>query len=146
MAEAGAADRGHGGWVEDVESGDAEVIQGLGIRVDVLDTRNAAAQFNLLATERGVSEVAGLVVPAGFCTEMMRILPTRFCPKSISVLPDLDLNNFCGDIVCLTRTGGASGEISFAVVGLVITSTGSPASAASHDEEFESDISKTSPL
>ncbi|KAL6714145.1 hypothetical protein ACLMJK_008639 [Lecanora helva] len=38
-------------------------INGLGIRVDVQDTRNAAAQFNLLATERGVGNVAAALVP-----------------------------------------------------------------------------------
>lgn len=41
-------------------------INSLGIRVDVLDTRNAAAQFNLLATERGVSEVAAAMIPIGW--------------------------------------------------------------------------------
>ena len=38
----------------------------LGIRVEVLDTRNAAAQFNLLATERGVQQVAAALVPLGW--------------------------------------------------------------------------------
>ena len=41
-------------------------INSLGIRVDIQDTRNAAAQFNLLATERGVSEVAAALVPIGW--------------------------------------------------------------------------------
>ena len=41
-------------------------IASLGIRVEVLDTRNAAAQFNLLATERGVSEVAAALIPIGW--------------------------------------------------------------------------------
>ncbi|EAW11476.1 Mth938-like domain-containing protein [Aspergillus clavatus NRRL 1] len=41
-------------------------INSLGIRVDVLDTRNAAAQFNLLATERGVSEIAAAMIPIGW--------------------------------------------------------------------------------
>ncbi|KAL9596997.1 MAG: hypothetical protein Q9219_005423 [cf. Caloplaca sp. 3 TL-2023] len=41
-------------------------LNGLGIRVEVQDTRNAAAQFNLLATERGVSEVAAALVPIGW--------------------------------------------------------------------------------
>lgn len=41
-------------------------IAQLGIRVEVLDTRNAAAQFNLLATERGVSEVAAALIPMGW--------------------------------------------------------------------------------
>lgn len=43
-----------------------ERIAGLGIRVDVLDTRNAAAQFNLLATERGVGTIAAAMVPLGW--------------------------------------------------------------------------------
>ena len=41
-------------------------ISQLGLRVEVLDTRNAAAQFNLLATERGVSEVAAALIPIGW--------------------------------------------------------------------------------
>ncbi|KAE8352644.1 hypothetical protein BDV28DRAFT_134782 [Aspergillus coremiiformis] len=41
-------------------------INSLGVRVEVLDTRNAAAQFNLLATERGVSEIAAAMVPIGW--------------------------------------------------------------------------------
>ena len=38
----------------------------LGIRLDVQDTRNAASQFNLLATERGVSQVAAALIPIGW--------------------------------------------------------------------------------
>ena len=41
-------------------------IHSLGIRVDVQDTRNAAAQFNLLATERGVSNIAAALIPVGW--------------------------------------------------------------------------------
>ncbi|KAF7559435.1 hypothetical protein G7046_g4719 [Stylonectria norvegica] len=41
-------------------------ISDLGMRVDVLDTRNAASQFNLLATERGVSDVAAALIPIGW--------------------------------------------------------------------------------
>ncbi|KAJ5095781.1 hypothetical protein NUU61_005137 [Penicillium alfredii] len=41
-------------------------INSLGIRVDILDTRNAAAQFNLLATERGVTEIAAALIPIGW--------------------------------------------------------------------------------
>ena len=41
-------------------------INNLGIRVEVQDTRNAAAQFNLLATERGVQQVAAALVPIGW--------------------------------------------------------------------------------
>ncbi|KAL8417622.1 hypothetical protein RB594_001328 [Gaeumannomyces avenae] len=42
------------------------LVSGLGLRVEVLDTRNAAAQFNLLATERGVGDVAAALVPFGW--------------------------------------------------------------------------------
>ncbi len=38
-------------------------IASLGMRVEVLDSRNAASQFNLLATERGVSDVAAARSP-----------------------------------------------------------------------------------
>jgi len=41
-------------------------ISKLGIRVEVQDTRNAAAQFNLLATERGVQQVAAALIPIGW--------------------------------------------------------------------------------
>jgi uncharacterized protein len=43
-----------------------QYLNGLGIRLDVQDTRNAAAQFNLLATERGVGQVAAALVPIGW--------------------------------------------------------------------------------
>ena len=41
-------------------------ITDLGIRIEVQDTRNAAAQFNLLATERGVQQIAAALVPIGW--------------------------------------------------------------------------------
>ncbi|KAF2469151.1 uncharacterized protein BDR25DRAFT_229817 [Lindgomyces ingoldianus] len=41
-------------------------LSDLGIRIDIQDTRNAAAQFNLLATERGVSQVAAALIPVGW--------------------------------------------------------------------------------
>jgi NADH dehydrogenase [ubiquinone] 1 alpha subcomplex assembly factor 3 len=41
-------------------------ITELGMRVEVLDTRNAAAQFNLLATERGVRDIAAALIPIGW--------------------------------------------------------------------------------
>ncbi|KAF2197738.1 hypothetical protein GQ43DRAFT_423941 [Delitschia confertaspora ATCC 74209] len=44
-------------------------INDLGIRVEVQDTRNAAAQFNLLATERGVQQVAAAMIPIGWTEE-----------------------------------------------------------------------------
>ncbi|KAI1609434.1 NADH dehydrogenase 1 alpha subcomplex assembly factor 3 [Exophiala viscosa] len=40
--------------------------EGLGIKVDVMDTANAAAAYNLLATERGTAEVGALMIPDGF--------------------------------------------------------------------------------
>lgn len=43
-----------------------QYINSLGIRVDIQDTRNAAAQFNLLATERGTQSVAAALVPIGW--------------------------------------------------------------------------------
>jgi len=36
------------------------------MRVEVLDTRNAASQFNMLATERGVDNVAAALIPLGW--------------------------------------------------------------------------------
>ncbi|KAI0480265.1 hypothetical protein GGR56DRAFT_625396 [Xylariaceae sp. FL0804] len=41
-------------------------VGALGVRLEVLDTRNAAAQYNLLATERGVADVAAALVPIGW--------------------------------------------------------------------------------
>ena len=41
-------------------------INSLGIRIEVQDTRNAAAQFNLLATERGVGNIAAAFIPIGW--------------------------------------------------------------------------------
>ena len=41
-------------------------LNDLGIRLEIQDTRNAAAQFNLLATERGVDQVAAALVPIGW--------------------------------------------------------------------------------
>ncbi|KAK5022884.1 hypothetical protein LTS07_009612 [Exophiala sideris] len=38
----------------------------LGIKVDAMDTANAAAAYNLLATERGTAEVGALMIPDGF--------------------------------------------------------------------------------
>ena len=43
-----------------------QYLASLGMRVEAIDTRNAAAQFNLLATERGVSEIAGALIPIGW--------------------------------------------------------------------------------
>ena len=41
-------------------------LNALGMRIEVQDTRNAASQFNLLATERGTSEVAAAMLPVGW--------------------------------------------------------------------------------
>ncbi|KAI0846084.1 hypothetical protein F5Y00DRAFT_244864 [Daldinia vernicosa] len=41
-------------------------ISSLGLRVEILDTGNAAAQYNLLATERGVEDVAAALIPIGW--------------------------------------------------------------------------------
>lgn len=43
-----------------------QYINSLGIRIDIQDTRNAAAQFNLLATERGVGSIAAALIPIGW--------------------------------------------------------------------------------
>jgi hypothetical protein len=43
-----------------------EALTGLGIRVDVMDTGNAAAAYNLLATERGLDEVGAALLPVGW--------------------------------------------------------------------------------
>lgn len=41
-------------------------LNDLGIRLEIQDTRNAASQFNLLATERGIQQVAAAFVPIGW--------------------------------------------------------------------------------
>ena len=43
-----------------------EALSALGIRVDVMDTGNAAAAYNLLATERGVDGVGAALLPVGW--------------------------------------------------------------------------------
>jgi NADH dehydrogenase [ubiquinone] 1 alpha subcomplex assembly factor 3 len=43
-----------------------EYINGLGIRIDVMDTGNASAAYNLLATERGTESVAAAMLPLGW--------------------------------------------------------------------------------
>ncbi|CAD6506197.1 BgTH12-07124 [Blumeria graminis f. sp. triticale] len=45
-------------------------ISRLGIRLEIQDTRNAAAQFNLLAAERGLSNVAAALIPLGWREEV----------------------------------------------------------------------------
>lgn len=41
-------------------------INKLGMRIEVQDTRNAAAQYNMLATERGLQQVAAVLLPMNF--------------------------------------------------------------------------------
>ncbi|KAI2792638.1 hypothetical protein POX_b02678 [Penicillium oxalicum] len=57
---------GLGGGMYPLSPATKRHINSLGIRVDIQDTRNAAAQFNLLATERGVSEIAAALIPIGW--------------------------------------------------------------------------------
>lgn len=56
---------GTGKHIVPLSPGTRKAINELGIRVEVADTRNAAAQYNLLATERGVEQVAAALVPVG---------------------------------------------------------------------------------
>lgn len=57
---------GTGGRMRQVSRKTREMVGQWGVRLDVSDTRNAAAQFNLLATERGVGQVAAALVPVGW--------------------------------------------------------------------------------
>ncbi|KAL9621405.1 MAG: hypothetical protein Q9160_004165 [Pyrenula sp. 1 TL-2023] len=57
---------GVGRYVLPVGKETKERLNGMGIRVDVQDTRNAAAEFNLLATERGVNSVVAALLPIGW--------------------------------------------------------------------------------
>lgn len=57
---------GVGGAMVPVAPETRRVLGGMGVRVDVCDTGNAAAMFNLLATERGVGSVAAALVPVGW--------------------------------------------------------------------------------
>lgn len=43
-----------------------QALTELGVRVEVQDTRNAAAQYNMLATERGLQQVGAALVPIGW--------------------------------------------------------------------------------
>ena len=63
---------GTGERIQPLEKGTRETLQQLGVRIEVLDTRNAASQFNLLATERGTHEVAAAMVPIGFGVKSSR--------------------------------------------------------------------------
>ncbi|KAK0646427.1 hypothetical protein B0T16DRAFT_429263 [Cercophora newfieldiana] len=57
---------GLGKEIRPISPATRKAISELGMRVEILDTRNAAAQFNLLATERGVEDVAAALVPIGW--------------------------------------------------------------------------------
>ncbi|OJD36642.1 uncharacterized protein BKCO1_10000144 [Diplodia corticola] len=63
---------GTGATVVPVSPTTRKHINDLGIRLEVSDTRNAAAQFNLLATERGVQQVAAALVPMGWKEDRAR--------------------------------------------------------------------------
>ena len=56
---------GLGASMRPISPEDREYLNSLGIRIEVQDTRNAASQFNLLATERGTSQVAAALIPVG---------------------------------------------------------------------------------
>ena len=56
---------GRGVWP--ISKATREYLQGeLGLRVDIMDTGNAAAAYNLLATERGVEGVGAAMLPVGW--------------------------------------------------------------------------------
>jgi len=57
---------GTGPSIAPVSANTRQHINDLGIRLEVQDTRNAAAQFNLLATERGVQQVVAALIPIGW--------------------------------------------------------------------------------
>ncbi|KAK4465723.1 hypothetical protein QBC42DRAFT_260809 [Cladorrhinum samala] len=57
---------GLGPEIRPISPATRQAISKLGIRVEILDTRNAASQYNLLATERGVENVAAALVPIGW--------------------------------------------------------------------------------
>lgn len=57
---------GTGSSITPLSVADRQRLSNLGIRVEVQDTRNAAAQFNLLATERGSQQVAAALIPIGW--------------------------------------------------------------------------------
>ncbi|ROW12087.1 hypothetical protein VMCG_00029 [Cytospora schulzeri] len=57
---------GLGGEMRPLSPATRKYLSSLGLRIEVLDTRNAAAHFNMLATERGVDEVAAALIPIGW--------------------------------------------------------------------------------
>ncbi|KHJ35363.1 putative duf498 domain protein [Erysiphe necator] len=60
---------GLGKEMRPLSSKTSKKIHGLGIRLEIQDTRNAAAQFNLLATERGIQNIAAALIPIGWKEE-----------------------------------------------------------------------------
>ena len=57
---------GTGATIAPVSPATRKRLNDLGIRLEVQDTRNASSQFNLLATERGIQQVAAALVPIGW--------------------------------------------------------------------------------
>ncbi len=57
---------GTGGKVWPLSKKTREYINGLGIKIDVMDTGHASAAYNLLATERGTDSVAAAMLPVGW--------------------------------------------------------------------------------
>lgn len=57
---------GTGASIRPLSPATRECLQDMGLRIEVLDTRNAASQFNMLATERSTQEVAAAFLPVGF--------------------------------------------------------------------------------
>ena len=57
---------GTGGKVWPLSKETREYLNGLGVRIDVMNTRNASAAYNLLATERGTDIVAAAMLPMGW--------------------------------------------------------------------------------
>lgn len=57
---------GTGASIRPLAPATKQYLQSLGMRLEILDTRNAASQFNLLATERGTKEIAAAMVPVGY--------------------------------------------------------------------------------
>jgi NADH dehydrogenase [ubiquinone] 1 alpha subcomplex assembly factor 3 len=57
---------GTGTSIQPLEPETRQRIADMGMRLEVLDTRNASAQFNLLAVERGVDQIATALLPLGW--------------------------------------------------------------------------------
>ncbi|KIW09144.1 uncharacterized protein PV09_00080 [Verruconis gallopava] len=57
---------GTGPSIVPVSPATRKLINDLGIRIEVQDTRNAASQYNLLATERGIEQIAAALIPVGW--------------------------------------------------------------------------------